>query len=290
MRKILLLLLLFLSLPSSAFVEVREGQLYCDGRTWRPIGVNIHASTLEKRAFEVAAQYGWNSLRIMPENVSQLKQCVKWATQKGLKLCVVVTPEFPILELKNFSKKKEIWSWEVNSCTQAALVRKHCPNHLIICEVEERRGGIEKLVDSAIMCESVDILSVSLLPLERGWVSSTNLYLGLRNCYMKSAELLKHISRRMSLVEKPLIVSACAYPRDKMFRLPESVTSLRDSYFQFVLNYTFPDTGQHLGGVYFQRWELPPVGNADKHLTPMSIYPTDTITQRILGLDKKCIE
>ena len=104
---------------------------------------------------------------------------------------------------------------------------------------------------------------------------------------MKSTELLKQLLRRTSLSEKPLMVSACAYPRDKMFRLPESSTSLRDSYFQFVLNYTFPDNGQRLSGVYFQRWELPPVGDADKHLTAMSIYPSDIITQRILGLNKK---
>lgn len=287
MRKILLFMLLCLTLQGSAFVQVRESQLYCEGRAWRPIGVNIHASICEKQAFKAAAQYGWNSLRIAPANAAELKQCVKWAKQAGVKLCVVITPAFPIAEVADFRKKKEIWAWEVNSCNQAEEVRKLCPNHLIVCEIESNRGTIEKRVDSAIMCASIDLISISLLPFESGWVAPTSLYLGLRNCYMKSADLFQQIARRMSLSEKPLMVSACAYPRDKMFRLPESATSLRDSYFQFVLNFTFPSSGKRLCGVHFQRWELPPVGDDDKHLTSMSIYPTDTVTQRVLGLGRE---
>ena len=285
LQKILLLLLLCVSLRGFSVVEVRNAQLYRDGQPWRPIGVNIHPSTCEKQVFQTAAQYGWNSLRITPANTSELKQWVNWAKRTDIKLCVVICPEFHTDGLKEFQKKKEIWAWEVYASSKASEIRKQCPNHLIICTLDViKQTTLERAVDDAIMCNSIDLLSISLNPLEMGWVSPTNLYLGLRNCYMKSTDLLQQIARRISLSEKLLMVSACAYPRDNMFRLPESATSLRDSYFQFVLNFTFPSSGKHLSGVYFQHWELPPVSDDDKHLTSMSIYPTDTVTQRVLGL------
>ena len=285
LQKILLLLLLCVSLRVFSVVEVRDAQLYRDGQPWRPIGVNIHPSSCEKQAFQAAAQYGWNSLRITPANTSELKKWVKWAKCTDIKLCVVICSEFDTDGLKEFQKKKEIWAWEVNACSKAAEIRKQCPNHLIICTVDViKQTTLERAVDDAIMCNSIDILSISLNPLEMGWVSPSNLYLGLRNCYMKTVDLLQQIARRMSLSEKLLMVSACAYPRDNMFRLPESSTSLRDSYFQFVLNFTCPSSGKRLSGVHFQCWELPPVGDDDKLPTTMSIYPTDTVTQRVLGL------
>ena len=286
MNKLLLYLLLML-LPAQglAFVSVRGGQFYDSGKPWRAVGVNLSAVACDKATFHAVAQFGWNSIRLASTSTKQLRQLVKWAKREGLKLCVVVNPQWRTKDLVAFCKKQEIWAWEVASVAMAEQVKSACPNHLVTLGSDPLLTNVQPYADAALFSKHIDALSVSLLPIEQKWVAQSNLYLGLRNAYLKTDELLQTLVQRMRLQVKPIVVAACSYPRDKGFRLPESATVMRDSYFQFVLQYPqHPNAGHALGGAYFQEWQpLPQEGADDAHLTTFSIYPNDTTTQQLVN-------
>lgn len=286
MNKLLLYLLLML-LPAQglAFVSVRGGQFYDSGKPWRAVGVNLSAVACDKATFHAVAQFGWNSIRLAPTSTKQLSQLVKWAKREGLKLCVVVNPQWRTKDLVAFCKKQEIWAWEVASVAMAEQVKSACPNHLVTLGSDPLLTNVQPYADAALFSKHIDALSVSLLPIEQKWVAQSNLYLGLRNAYLKTDELLQALVQRMRLQVKPIVVAACSYPRDKGFRLPDSDTVMRDSYFQFVLQYPqHPNAGHALGGTYFQEWQpLPQEGADDAHLTTFSIYPNDTTTQQLVN-------
>ena len=286
MNKLLLYLLLML-LPAQglAFVSVKDGQFYDSGRPWRAVGVNLSGAACDKATFHAVAQFGWNSIRIAPTSTKQLRQLVKWAKREGLKLCVVVNPQWRTKDLVAFCKKQEIWAWEVASVAMAEQVKSACPNHLVTLGSDPLLTNVQPYADAALFCKHIDFLAVTLLPIEQKWVAQSNLYLGLRNAYLKTDELLQALVQRMRLQVKPIVVAACSYPRDKGFRLPESATVMRDSYFQFVLQYPqHPNAGHALGGAYFHEWQpLPQEGADDAHLTTFSIYPNDTTTQQLVN-------
>lgn len=286
MNKLLLyLLLVVLPAQGLAFVSVKDGQFYDSGRPWRAVGVNLSAVACDKATFRAVAQFGWNSIRLAPTSTKQLRQLVKWAKREGLKLCVVVNPQWRTKDLVAFCKKQEIWAWEVASVAMAEQVKSACPNHLVTLGSDPLLTNVQPYADAALFSKHIDFLAVTLLPIEQKWVAQSNLYLGLRNAYLKTDELLQTLVQRMRLQVKPIVVAACSYPRDKGFRLPESATVMRDSYFQFVLQYPqHPNAGHALGGAYFQEWQpLPQEGADDAHLTTFSIYPNDTTTQQLVN-------
>jgi hypothetical protein len=286
MNKLLLYLLLAV-LPAHgfAFVTVKDGQFYDSGRPWRAVGVNLSGAACDKATFHAVAQFGWNSIRLAPTSTKQLRQLVKWAKRERLKLCVVVDAQWCPQDLADFANKQEIWAWEVASVAMAEQVKSACPNHLVTLGSDPLLTRVATYADAALFDKHIDFLAVTLLPIEQKWVAQSNLYLGLRNAYLKTDELLQALVQRMRLQVKPIVVAACSYPRDKGFRLPESATVMRDSYFQFVLQYPqHPNAGHALGGAYFQEWQpLPQEGADDAHLTTFSIYPNDTTTQQLVN-------
>ena len=286
MNKLLLyLLLLLLPMKGLSVVVVKDGQFYADGKPWRAVGVNLLGDVSDRHVFHDVARFGWNSVRVAPRSVKQLSLFVKWAKREGLKLCVVVADDsWQAKELSSFRKKKEIWAWEVMSVSMAERVKTACPNHLVSLGSDPLLVNLQRYADDALFCRHVDFLSVALLPIERQWVAPTNLYLGLRNAYVKTEEMTHTLVQRMRLHSKPIVVASCSYPRDKGFRLPESSTSLRDSYFHFVLHYTLANHDAPLfGGIYFQEWKaLPIAGDDDSRPTSFSIYPNDTTTQQLV--------
>ena len=283
MHKLILHILLFLlPLQLSAFVEVKNGQFYSEGSPWRAIGVNLDSKACEKEVFQAVAKFGWNSVRVAPTSEKQLHTLVKWAKREGVKLCVVVNSDWSSEALKSFKNKREIWAWEVATSSKAKQLKAVCPHHLITLSFDAQHTNLQAYADDVMFSQHVDFLSITLLPVESKWVAPSNLYLGLRNAYLKSDQLVLTLTQRMRTNTKPIVVSACSYPRDKMFRLPGSLTSLRDSYFDFVMNYSLPNQGGHFNGVFFQKWELLPTRDDESYLTSWSIYPDDTTTQQIL--------
>lgn len=278
MRRFVFIILLLTVLKVVAQIEVKGTQFYENGVPWRVMGVNLTTSQCDKDVFRELTTFGWNSVRVAPTSIKQLKHYLKLAKQEQLKLCVKCTPAFPLESIKAFKDNKCIWAWEVENIDDATTIRDKCPNHLVTISTTTNLQSL----DIALMNQNIDFLSIQLTPLEFKWVSPTSLFHGLRNCYVKSTEILESIERRMSLKPKPLIVSSCAYPRDKMFRLPESYTSLRDSYFLFLINYKSTISQFQLGGMYFDKWESLPNGETTTQQSPLSIYPTDSLTQKIL--------
>lgn len=280
MSRILTILLFILSLKCLAYVDIHEGQFVHNGKPWKPIGVNLPSDKCEKHVFRSVSDYGWNSVRVTFESTNQLRQCVKAANREGFKLFVVVEKDCDISSLDPFKDERDIWAWECSNFEQAEKLDKLLPNHLIsltMCPLDDNMK-----IDRAVISQSIDFLSIKLLPFDYKWVSANNLRLGLKNCYLQSQQLIDKLMMRMQTTVKPIVVSECAYPRDKMFRLPMSSTSSRDSYFSFVINYKHPVFGRSLGGVFFQQWELPPTEDNEKHLTAFSLYPSDLSTLELI--------
>ncbi len=278
MRYIILLIFVMIINSAKAFVEVNGCHFLYRNQPWRPVGVNLTQEQCSESVFDTLASFGWNSICVSPTTPKQLKRFVKYAKDKKLKICVVLTKEFPIEAIKQFRNSSQIWAWNVIDIEQAKSVRALSPNHLITISLPPNL----EFLDLAITTSNIDFISIELTPYELGWVHSTSLYLGLRNCYMKSSKLLQHVSQRMAVVQKPIVISKCSYPRDKMFRLPESSTSLRDSYFDFIINFTFPNSNMQLGGFFFNKWEELPREEEEVLKTPMSMYYTDSLTQQVL--------
>lgn len=279
---ILHLLLLLFPLQLFAFVEVRDGVFYLNDTPWRALGVNISTTTSNKQAFHEAAKFGCNSLRVTPTSIKQLRNMVKWAKSENIKLYVVVNADIQIEKLKSFKKKREIWAWEVENSEIAKKLKSICPNHLVSITSDNQFNDLNTRIDQIKFSQYIDFLAIPLLPIENKWVAPSNLYLGLRNAYLKTDQLMQAIAHRMYPSIKPIVVSECSYPRDKMFRLPESQTSSRDSYFSFVMNYALPNEERKINGVYFNIWELHPEEDNDSHLSTYSIYPSDSTTQQII--------
>lgn len=278
MRRVVFILLLLTTLRICAQIEVKGTQFYKNGEPWRIMGVNLTDSQCTKAGFNELSTFGWNSVRVVPTSIKQLKHYVRLAKREQLKLCVVCSSAFPFESVQAFKHDENIWAWEVESVSDATIISEKCPNHLITISITPK---LESL-DNALMTPQIDFISLPLTPLDFQWVSPTSLFHGLRNCYLKSTELLETIERRMALTPKPLVISSCAYPRDKMFRLPESYTSLRDSYFSFVINYKSTHSQFQLSGIYFDKWESVVNDNTSSQPTPLSIYATDTLTKKIL--------
>lgn len=285
MKKLILhTLLLLLPLQLLAFVEVRNGHFYWEGSKWRALGVNISPSVSNKESFQAVSQFGCNSVRVAPTSVQQLRDMVKWAKRAKVKLYVMLNDKLLPETLKTFQNKREIWAWEVSSEAIAKRMKAVCPHHLVSLSSDAQHTNLQAYADVVTFSPYIDFLSIPLRPIESKWVAPSNLYLGLRNAYLKTEQLIQTLARRMHSHAKPILISACSYPRDKMFRLPESSTSLRDSYFSFVMNFVLPNQGIAIAGVYFQSWEMPPAEvDDDSHLTTYSIYPSDSTTRQVIS-------
>lgn len=280
MSRTLTILLFFLTLKCLAYVDIHEGQFVDNGKFWKPIGVNLPSNKCDKPFFKSVADYGWNSVRVTFESTNQLRKLGKIASRDGIKLYVVVNKDCDISSLVPFKKEKNIWAWECTNFEQAEKLHEIFPNHLIALTMNPFED--ETKIDRAVISPHIDFLSIKLLPFDFKWVSGNNLRLGLKNCYLQSQQLIDKLMMRMQTTVKPIVVSECAYPRDKMFCLPMSSTSSRDSYFSFVINYKHPIFERSLSGVFFQQWELPPTEDNEKHLTSFSLYPGDLSTQELI--------
>lgn len=280
MSRILTILLFFLTLKCLAFVDIHEGQFVNNGKSWKAIGVNLPTDKCEKHVFRSIADYGWNCVRIVFTSTQQLRKCVKAANREGIKLYVVVENDCDVSSLSSFKKERGIWAWECSNFEQTKKLNETLPHHLIALAMNSSDDDI--MIDKAIISQHIDFLSIKLLPFDFKWVSPNNLRLGLKNCYLQSQQLIDKFMKRMQTTVKPIVVSECSYPRDKMFRLPMSSTSTRDSYFGFVINYKHPVYGRSLGSVFFQQWELLPTEDTEKHVTSFSLYPSDLSTQELI--------
>jgi hypothetical protein len=282
MNKLLLyLLLLLLPVKGLSFVVVKDGQFYADGKPWRAVGVILMGDVNDKHVFHDVARFGWNSVRVAPRSVKQLSLFVKWAKREGLKLCVVVADDsWQTKELSSFRKKKEIWAWEVTSVPMAERVKTACPNHLVSLGSDPLLVNLQRYADDALFCRHVDFLSVALLPIERQWVAPTNLYFGLKHAFLKTTMLLNELGRMAKQLNKPMVVTSCAYPRNKMFRFEGSETNNREAYFATVQSFMNQqsDSDVKIAACFFSQWRLNDSAMTNEMPQPdasYSIYPSD---------------
>lgn len=170
----------------------------------------------------------------------------------------------------------------------AQFLRQHTPTGRIgLCFAAESDSLLlSSLYERLHAHEAIAYLSLTLSPVARGAVSPSSLYQGLSHAYVYTRRLLTPLQRLAQRYEKPLVVNALAYPRDKGFVLPSSATQCRDAYFAFVLSQSAPRAFPALSVVYLDHWAThtetvapkAPAGETFPPRRTYAIYATDSTT------------
>jgi hypothetical protein len=122
------------------------------------------------------------------------------------------------------------------------------------------------------------------------WVSPTSLYMGLNNAFLQTTSYVNELQRTASFNNKPLVITSCSYPRDKMFRYEGSTTLNRNAYFSTVLYMTKQQGNESpsIAGCFFTQWAMPSeiTDDTPKNTATQSIYATDSATISLLQKNK----
>lgn len=147
----------------------------------------------------------------------------------------------------------------VRFISQAASVIKHADgNHLVAVGSDGLRGcDNNDLIYQQIHNDTmIDYATLQLWPLEWDWVDRGRVAEDLPNVFIQATEYLdKHI-RMCEGMDKPLVIDAFSYPRDRFFFSPSQSTKCREDFFSFVMAQLVKSTREKgaLGGCLFWNW------------------------------------
>lgn len=275
-----LLIALCIAYPLCAFVGIGRGQFQRKGKPISVVGVNLDTTSCTKEMFAALRGWNFNAVRVQVAYAHQLPPLFKLAKKHKLYLQIVLAQNINLAELKPFFKRKELLSWEVANVLQAEQLNCLDTNHLI--GLATQQGGMpQKYIKREEHSPVIDYVTLQLMPLDYGWVATTNLLYGLKNSFLQTSILLNELGREAHLLNKPLMVTSCAYPRNKMFRYEGSETYNREAYFATVMSFMNQqtDANAQIAACFFTQWQLNDanITNSDPqpHAT-YSIYPSDT--------------
>lgn len=140
-------------------------------------------------------------------------------------------------EPRPFSKdtKKAFAAWISQT---ARLIKQLDPHHLVSTGTEGLYGceSDELLLEQISNDLNVDYLTLHIWPVNWRWSSAGSLYTALPNVFVKSEGYLNLHLRMAQKLQKPLVIEEFGYPRNQNFRQPETGTSYRDAFYNFIFN------------------------------------------------------
>lgn len=147
------------------------------------------------------------------------------------------------------------WAW-INRL--AAYIKRQDGNHLLSFGL----GRTQMDETSVSICERlvtnlhIDYVSFSLFPLEWDWASRSNLWTSLPNTYLQSNAYIDSFERLAQKYDKPLVLEAFGFPRDRSYFLPFTPTSSRDAFYNFIISHVVKNEQSQgvLAGCYFWGW------------------------------------
>lgn len=130
------------------------------------------------------------------------------------------------------------------------------PNHLFTVNyipIANARSD-EQTYESLLSLDCVDWVTMSIKPFDLGWVNEGSLIDGLGFVCLHTGERMETYTRIANKIEKPWVVEI-SYPRDGMFRLPQSKTEARNAFFSYICTlqkYAMSDNPTP--GIIFDGW------------------------------------
>lgn len=154
----------------------------------------------------------------------------------------------------------------------------------------------ERVFESLLNLDCVDWVTISIKPLDLGWVNEGSLIDGLGFVCLHTGERLETYTRIADKLEKPWAVEI-SYPRDGMFRLPQTKTDARNAFFSYICTlqkYAMSDNPTP--GIIFDGWggnaqptadtwqfnDVPTAELSGAKKGVFSIYGSDTETKEII--------
>lgn len=179
------------------------------------------------------------------------------------------------LALFGRGREQAYWTWINRLVT---YIKQEDGNHLLSFGM-----GRTQMDETTIsICERlggnqhINYLSCSLFPLEWDWASRSNLWTSLPNTYLKSDAYMERFERLARKYDKPLVLEAFGFPRDRSYLLPFTPTFSRDAFYRFIFSHVEKSKGNQdvFAGCYFWGW----AGNGRPGRTGKSMerkYPAD---------------
>lgn len=199
-----------------------------------------------------------------------------------------------------------ILAWQLNENTSdlsniqktGAIIKDLDSKHLVTINyipIANAKSD-ERAFESLLNLDCVDWVTISMKPFDLGWVNEGSLIDGLGYVCLHTGERLETYTRIADKIEKPWVVEI-SYPRDGMFRLPQTKTDARNAFFSYICTlqkYAMSDNPTP--GIIFDGWG----GNAQPNAVTWqfndaptaelpggkkgvySIYSTDAETKEII--------
>ena len=279
---------------ATAFVRIKDGQ-FCANNIPTPIvGINIGIQHANPPTFKLLHNIGFNAVRVSVDDLKQLKPILKIARKNHIYLLIVLNEKADLQLVQKYTKRTEILAWETSTMQQAQFIKQIDANHLVCTSAPEElytRNTHKR--EQQERSKYIDFLTLQLHPLDYKWVSPTSLYMGLNNAFLQTTSYVNELQRTASFNNKPLVVTSCSYPRDKMFRYEGSTTLNRNAYFSTVLYMTKKQDNDapYIAGCFFTQWAMPSeiTDDTPKNTATQSIYATDSATISLLQKNKVII-
>lgn len=152
-------------------------------------------------------------------------------------------------------KEPSYWRWMERLI---ALVKRIDSNHLLSVEsgrirTDEKYASVYERIGNKL---NVDYFSFNLWPLEWRWASRGALRTSLPNVYLNAQAYIDFHERMARKYDKPLVLNAFGFPRDRSFLFPHTPVSSRDGFYAFVFSNVRKSVEEQgvFSGCYFWGW------------------------------------
>lgn len=311
LRNLLLSALLCALAPLSSwaqgFVQTSGQSLSVDGKPFTVVSVTLEDSLWRiahnDRTPRLAASLrqlkaaGINTLRIsLTEQDKKAFSLLFAEAEKAGMYVIAELPDYILKEMRAWAslrvgKKRlplsahpSLLSWEIVYHDYEAgealyqQLKALDTNHLIAFRTE----GLQQFDNSPIDGESFfssysDYLTLALHPLTWQWTSPDRTYDALSNVYLRSDEYIERNARLARSLNKPLVLTATEYPRDRNGKNAHSSTLARDAYFSYVRSKSISreDDVAPLAGIGFSSWAGSYRPDASQSVSCDYIFDTD---------------
>lgn len=140
----------------------------------------------------------------------------------------------------------------------ARAIKQADANHLVAVGGDGIRGcnGNELIYQQIHNDPMIDYATLQLWPLEWDWVARGRVAEDLPNVFIQATEYLAQHLRMAERMDKPLVIDAFSYPRDRFFFSPSQATNCRNDFYTFVLTQLTKNAREKgaLAGCYFWAW------------------------------------